>query len=189
MMIKTSSALAIMAFASSSMVTAQPTSNIFQTLQSLGGSSKPLGYSFAVAPDHSAACDACLDTNVNNIPDCHNIPLTQGATSISQLTDVEKKCFCTWAKTSSSTWSQGCVSASLCSQAFVNYISSGLVLLEPQTCLANNFPMPSPGLSGGNSGPSGSNAQKNGVAGVAQKSNGGAIAAVALAVVAAAAMF
>lgn len=180
-MIKTVSVLALVALSSTSTVSAQPKlfsdPSLIQTLTSVGLTwSRPVGHVFAVAPPHSAACDSCMDANVNNIPDCHNIPLTPGATSVSDLNDQEKKCFCTWAKTPSSTWSQGCVTPTLCSQAVVDYVASGLVLLELQTCVSGSSLTPS---SGANSG----------VTSRSQKSSGGAIAAAALAMGAAAAMF
>lgn len=176
-MFKTVSVLALIALSSTTMVSAQsePLSepSLLQTLKSVDRSStSPLRYSLASTPSKpSPACETCIDANFAKVPQCVNVVATPGATTVAALSDGERKCFCALGSISSSTWSQGCVSDTLCPQATIDYVSSGLVVLKPQMCAAST----SGGAAGSASG--------------LQKSCGSAIAAAALAMGAAAVMF
>ena len=140
-MFKTASVLALVALSSIATVSAQPKPAPDTTFTSILGpliqnqDQAPV-YSFAAVTPPSAACSTCLDNNINTIPDCHNIQFTPGTTSSSQLTDQQKKCVCSLSRSSSLTWSKGCVSTTLCDQSVVNVVVQGLTALQPQVCVA-----------------------------------------------------
>ncbi|KAG0050105.1 hypothetical protein BGZ83_005098 [Gryganskiella cystojenkinii] len=102
---------------------------------------RPLpGYSFASKsvnniPPFTPACDQCVSKNVESLPECLNVVFPAEFKSLSDVTEPQRECFCAWSKTPSSSWSQGCVSDTLCSQDFVNKMGDALTsTMRPWAC-------------------------------------------------------
>jgi hypothetical protein len=146
MFFKIASVLALVALSSVATVSAQPKPSSSSAFTSIVGpltqnqNQAPV-YSFAAITPPSDACNTCLDNNINSISDCKNIQWTSSITSVSQLTDQQKKCICSVSKSLSSTWSKGCVSTTLCDQSTVDTLVKGLATLQPQVCVAGTANM------------------------------------------------
>ncbi|KAG0050109.1 hypothetical protein BGZ83_005102 [Gryganskiella cystojenkinii] len=109
------------------------------TFSALILASLAVGVVKAQAPNPPATpeCRACLNTNFNKIPDCLGYAVEQDMSSIDKLTPAQKKCLCALSKTPQSTWSQGCVSDTMCSQQGVDAFGTGIGLMAEFTCAAD----------------------------------------------------
>ncbi|KAG0050108.1 hypothetical protein BGZ83_005101 [Gryganskiella cystojenkinii] len=98
------------------------------TFSALILASLAVGVVNAQAPALSQECKACLSVNFVKIPEClasaKDPQLPSG-----EMTPGEKKCVCAWSKLPSSTWSQGCISDTLCSQQAVDAFAAAGPLL------------------------------------------------------------
>ncbi|KAG0050107.1 hypothetical protein BGZ83_005100 [Gryganskiella cystojenkinii] len=152
MFIKTASILSVLIVSSAVvLVNAQPKPEPGFTTTILRAGTSSLGrpsYNFAAAPP-SDACQSCINNGINKISDCNNLDFPPSGTPVDQLTAAQKKCICTLSKTPATTWSQGCVSATLCSQDDVNTLSQAVTTLGSQGCVAGASNNGSPSLAQG----------------------------------------
>ncbi|KAF9151952.1 hypothetical protein BG015_005998 [Linnemannia schmuckeri] len=90
------------------------------------------------APTDPVACGNCLNKGAESLnANCAGLTgLTQPPNMVGQLTDVQKKCLCAIA--SSSTWLNECAKPEICGQAITEGLLQSYAALKTQVCPAGS---------------------------------------------------